>query len=299
MVWAKIDDKYAEHPKVVAAGEEAAWVNVKAILWSCRFLTDGFIPEEAAHVLASEKPLMSPSDGGFVQQRAPKEPRKRPHRAPEEPRFRQIIARLTREFHGRSGLWKPATGGYLIHDFLEYNPSKEAVEAERKASRLRQERFRERRNGQFGNGEETVESQRYGKSGNAVGHGSVTSTPSRPSPSQPSPSPSLSPTPSPARPDTRHGAPDGGGNENPGVTPETWAGVLEDLRGRVEPADFDRYLGRSYQVGIDPVGRLVIHVPDRAAARWITDFHFNAIEESLARRVSEPPPEVRFEASGG
>jgi len=51
------------------------------------------------------------------------------------------------------GLWEETDGGYLIHDYLDYNPSKAEVLAERQANAKRQKEFQERRrkaNGQFG-----------------------------------------------------------------------------------------------------------------------------------------------------
>jgi hypothetical protein len=113
MVWVKLDDSYFEHPKVASAGEAAAVANLRAICWSSRFLTDGFLPDAVAHQLAGSQP-------------------------------QETVAALVRPYHGRPGLWVhlEAQNGYAIHDFLDYNPSKEQVESERRAARERQSRRR-------------------------------------------------------------------------------------------------------------------------------------------------------------
>ena len=42
----------------------------------------------------------------------------------------------------RTKLWRRARGGWLMPDYLDYNPSKEAVDNERKANAERQARWR-------------------------------------------------------------------------------------------------------------------------------------------------------------
>jgi hypothetical protein len=40
------------------------------------------------------------------------------------------------------GLWERVDGGFAVHDYLEYQASKERVQAERRTNAARQERFR-------------------------------------------------------------------------------------------------------------------------------------------------------------
>lgn len=101
MTWAKIDDQFPEHPKIVAVGEEAAWLTVKAICWSSRHLTDGFIPKVVAEHLAQS-----------------------PGRPAEK--AVEMIRKLVRHH-----LWDRVKDGYRVHDYLNYNPSKKSVLAER------------------------------------------------------------------------------------------------------------------------------------------------------------------------
>jgi hypothetical protein len=92
MPWAKLDDQFPDHPKIEAAGPAAAWLFVASICYSGRYLTDGFIP---AGRVARLTALPNPE---------------------------ACAARLV-----EAGLWEPVENGYYIHDFLEYNPSREMV----------------------------------------------------------------------------------------------------------------------------------------------------------------------------
>lgn len=64
-----------------------------------------------------------------------------------------------------AGLWERAKGGFRIHDHLEYNPSREQVEAERRATAERVTRWREARKS---------ECNAQNAKGNAVTNGRVT-----------------------------------------------------------------------------------------------------------------------------
>ena len=44
MSWVKIDDQFADHPKVIQAGPLAAWLYVCGLTYCGRYLTDGWIP---------------------------------------------------------------------------------------------------------------------------------------------------------------------------------------------------------------------------------------------------------------
>jgi len=66
-----------------------------------------------------------------------------------------VEAPIVRQFHARSrdvdalvdaGLWIPTNGGgFIFHDFLDYNPSREQVKAEAAATRERRREQRLRR----------------------------------------------------------------------------------------------------------------------------------------------------------
>lgn len=110
MPWFKLDENFANHPKVTKAGNAATGLWVRCAAYSAQYLTDGHIPSEIAR------------DFG---------------------RPREIAALV------ETGLWLPCDDddGYVMRDYLDYNPSKEQVLAERAANRERQAR---RRRGQDG-----------------------------------------------------------------------------------------------------------------------------------------------------
>ena len=55
MVWFKVDDGFATHPKVVQAGNAACGLWVRAGSWSAQQLTDGYIPSSMIAVLGGRK----------------------------------------------------------------------------------------------------------------------------------------------------------------------------------------------------------------------------------------------------
>lgn len=96
MVWLKIDDQVAHHPKFVEAGPIASW------LWVCgnahcnKYLTDGFIKTSELKTV-----------GAVTNARKWAE--------------RLVVA----------GLWERVSGGYQVHDFHDFNPTAASVRAER------------------------------------------------------------------------------------------------------------------------------------------------------------------------
>jgi hypothetical protein len=104
MPWGKIDDRLHGHPKATAAGLDGMGLWVLALSWSSAYGTDGFVPEAKVSGL-----------GGNA----------------------ELAQRLV-----NAGLWDRVPGGYQIHDYLDYNPSAEQVEAQRQANAERQARWR-------------------------------------------------------------------------------------------------------------------------------------------------------------
>jgi hypothetical protein len=107
MAWVKLDDGFAEHPKLERAGPSAGWMHVAALCYCARNLTDGRIPKARALRLA------------------------------DVPKPAQVIDRLV-----EVGLWEVDGDDYVIHDYGDYNPSRVQVEAERQAAADRQRRSR-------------------------------------------------------------------------------------------------------------------------------------------------------------
>jgi hypothetical protein len=108
VAWLRIDDRVRTHPKIVEAGPEAAWVWFSGICYCREHLTDGFIPSA---MLASLVPGVN------------------------ERKVRLLAAKLT-----EARLWHADPKGYRVHDFLDWNPSREQVMVKREEDRKRKEK---------------------------------------------------------------------------------------------------------------------------------------------------------------
>ncbi|MGD0121687.1 MAG: hypothetical protein ABSC46_03895 [Candidatus Limnocylindrales bacterium] len=98
MAWLKVDDRFYAHPKLAMIPEPvlpAIGLWTLGLSWSGCYLTDGFVP--AGQVVRL---------GGTL----------------------ELAAALV-----EAGLWDRVEGGYRIHDFLDYNPSRAGVEELRAA----------------------------------------------------------------------------------------------------------------------------------------------------------------------
>jgi hypothetical protein len=100
MAWARIDDDFPNHPKIVAAGHVCAMIQVRAICYCSRYLTDGIVPFGAVPSLLVGLPRLKG-------------------------------ARNWPEMMTKHGLWEARNEGYFVHDYLDYNPSKHEVEEQR------------------------------------------------------------------------------------------------------------------------------------------------------------------------
>jgi hypothetical protein len=107
VAWFRVDDAFHNHTKVRDAGNAAIGLWVRGGSYSSGYGLDGFVPETIA------------TDYG---------------RARERHRLTEV------------GLWIPATGGYVMPDFLEYNPSKAEVDARKAADAERKREARARAN---------------------------------------------------------------------------------------------------------------------------------------------------------
>lgn len=110
--WCKLYHAFMDHPKVLKAGPNAAYLWVVSIAWASRNLTDGFIPSQQVKRLVDWDDIIEV-------RRTP--PRKGMHSFVEASR---LAARLV-----DAGLWEKAEDGYQIHDFLHWQRSAEQWEA--------------------------------------------------------------------------------------------------------------------------------------------------------------------------
>ena len=106
-VWIAVYDDYFTHPKILAVGERAAYEHLRAISWSRRQMTDGFIEKTARKALNFDA---------------------------------KTIEKLV-----TAGLWITQPNGWQIHDYADCQQTREEVEGQRKASVERQRRSRENR----------------------------------------------------------------------------------------------------------------------------------------------------------
>lgn len=107
MVWFRVDDNLAFHPKVLQAGNAALGLWVRAGSWCAQQLNDGVVPREIVAALGGNE---------FVAD--------------------DLVA---------AGLWHAHPKGYEFHEWHERQPTRESVEAAREAGRERQRASRERR----------------------------------------------------------------------------------------------------------------------------------------------------------
>ena len=99
MPWFRVDDSFYDHPKAIAAGDALSlWL--RAGCWSAKQLTDGFVPADML------------------------------------PTFRANTRRAQQLVNARArpdgaGLWVPTLGGWLFHDWADYQPSRDETETKR------------------------------------------------------------------------------------------------------------------------------------------------------------------------
>lgn len=112
--WVRLDVNYFSHPKVLAAGRDGRDLHLAAICYSAHHRTDGHLAPEVMNTI-----LLSAG----VKQNA----------------IDLAVA---------AGLLTPNGHGWVVHDFLDHQESREeglaAAERARAGGRERQRRFRER-----------------------------------------------------------------------------------------------------------------------------------------------------------
>jgi hypothetical protein len=101
MSWLRIEGRMPQHRKVAPLSDAAFRLHVTAKCWCVSEESDGLIPSAIPKTLTA---------------------------APREKRLADVVAELM-----RAGLWEATEDGWLIHDFLTYNPSKAESQALRQA----------------------------------------------------------------------------------------------------------------------------------------------------------------------
>lgn len=142
MAWVRIDDQFADHPKVKSVGIVGMAIQMASICYCNRYLTDGFIGYSTAEAIINS--LCSPITNNlhFKSSDTPSDPSDK-----NSQNIRIYEISLTCGMGGydlsefdwakimvSAGLWEKTKGGYLIHDYLDYNPTKEVVTQRKEAS---------------------------------------------------------------------------------------------------------------------------------------------------------------------
>lgn len=110
MPWLRMDDGFTTHPKVMGLSLEAKVLWMYSLGHCAHELTDGFVQSRVVPALAGLAGLADPSAASD-----------------------ELVA---------SGLWEASPLGYQVHDYLEYNPSRAEVLAEREKAKVRMQRTR-------------------------------------------------------------------------------------------------------------------------------------------------------------
>ena len=97
MTWAKLDDGFFDHPKARAAGKDGRSLFLASLCHCAHNLTDGLVQPHDLPLLAVEAGVKA------------------------------TVARKLVEV----GLWREVPEGWLIRDFLQYNPSSGEVRQQR------------------------------------------------------------------------------------------------------------------------------------------------------------------------
>jgi hypothetical protein len=108
MGWVRLDDNFADHPKVIALSDTAFRLYIEALCYSNRQLTDGFIP------MAVYTKLSRNDEADYLIE---------------------------------AGLWVDTENGYAIRSYTEYQPSREKVEEKREQAKERLRKYRESQKG--------------------------------------------------------------------------------------------------------------------------------------------------------
>jgi hypothetical protein len=92
VAWVKVDDHFSDHPKAIGLDLAASGLWLHALCYANRHTTDGFVPAGLLRRLG-------------------------------DPAAADAADRLV-----EAGLWEPADGGWVIHDYLRYQRSRAEIE---------------------------------------------------------------------------------------------------------------------------------------------------------------------------
>jgi hypothetical protein len=133
MPWVRLDDGFVDHPKIARVGPIGAWLQIQALCYCNRNLTDGFVPFGVAQSFLA-RGVVREDDRGALWTLG-------------EHSGHQGLDLADVDWPGAmvaAGIWEAVRGGYQIHDYGDYQPSKAEVLAERKRHAKNQQAYRDR-----------------------------------------------------------------------------------------------------------------------------------------------------------
>jgi hypothetical protein len=122
MTWVRIDDQMPQHPKLARVGPLGFALQIAALCYANRHLTDGFIPWSVARSLLNWEFVEPPDEDG--NERIMRLSISNGHIG-DDVSADYVIGLLV-----SAGVWKEAAGGYRIHDYRKYQPTKKEVLAQ-------------------------------------------------------------------------------------------------------------------------------------------------------------------------
>jgi len=122
MTWVKIDDQFSDHPKLRAWGSYSPLMTalqVRALCYASRFLTNGKLPRSVVPLFTADFEAIQVQTG--------------------ETEFVTLADHASEvdwaSLMVKAGLWEPDREGWVIHDYLTYNLSRDEVLARREQQR--------------------------------------------------------------------------------------------------------------------------------------------------------------------
>src|SRR5678815_5553914 len=132
MTWARLDDQFADHPKVRSLGVYGLALQTAAICHCARYLTDGFLSFSVAdQIIQSVLAPFTLSDGMIVT------PCVTSGMSGDDATgwdWKRLMV--------KAGLWDKCPKGFKVHDYLTYNPTKAKVLEDRGKIAERVRRYR-------------------------------------------------------------------------------------------------------------------------------------------------------------
>ncbi|MEU2514330.1 mucin-2 [Streptomyces syringium] len=118
-MWAKLDDGFHSHPKIIRVGNAAAGLLARVISYAGQHLTDGVVPGAVVREYGTGPQITKLSAVGLLHARG----------------------------HECARCAQPDAGDFIVHDFLVSNPSRAKVDGDRERAADRQRQSRQVRTG--------------------------------------------------------------------------------------------------------------------------------------------------------